>query len=43
MKWNTSRVLCEYLLSFYQAAIRLAMIYGTKFWVVKKQYIHKKV
>ena len=27
--------------NFYKIAIRPAMLYGTKCWVVKHQYIHK--
>ncbi len=47
MKWrNASRVLGDYRIPIklkeknYKTAIISTMLYGTKCWVVKKQYVH---
>ena len=47
-KWrNASSVLCDRRIrlrlngKFYKTTIRSAMLYGTKCWTVKKQYINK--
>jgi hypothetical protein len=40
-------VLCDHRIpiklkeKFYRTSIRLAMLYGTECWAVKKQHIHK--
>ena len=48
MKWrSTSGVFCDCSIpiklkeNFHKTAIRLAMLYGTKCWTIKKQHVHK--
>ena len=48
LKWRaTTRVLCDRKFlnrlksKFYRVAISLALLYGTKYWLVKKTFEHK--